>query len=258
MSDRNFDDLAERFTHRVYGGLKGDIRLAVLSADLQTIVPKLAKEQPQPLHILDVGGGLGQLSIQLAQQGHQLTINDLSPVMLAGARQRASEHSLEHTINWICAPYQTLPATLTNKFDIILCHALLEWLGEPQQLIPTLASLLRPGGYLSLCFYNPAAKIYRNLIRGNFDWINREQSYSSDEGSLTPNKPCSREQVRDWLQQCGFTIELESGLRVFHDYVVEKRGGHQEPEQVLAMELAFSRREPYKWLGRYLHVLARY
>ncbi len=36
--DRNFDPITEHFVKKVYGGLKGDIRLAVLKRDLGTTV----------------------------------------------------------------------------------------------------------------------------------------------------------------------------------------------------------------------------
>lgn len=257
MSDRNFDDLAERFARRVYGGLKGDIRLAVLWRDLQSHLPELAKTSTRVLNILDVGGGLGQLSVRLAQLGHRVVYNDLSQAMTDAARARARDAGVEHAIEWVCAPYQSLEQRLVDRdFDLVLCHAVLEWLAEPQQLIATLERLLRPGGTLSLCFYNPAAKTYRNLIRGNFDWLRSQQSYLSDTGSLTPNNPCSLEQVRAWLQQSSLLVVSETGVRVFHDYVVEQRGGLQHPQQVLEMELSFSEQEPFKWLGRYLHILA--
>lgn len=259
MPDRNFDKLADRFAHRVYGGLKGEIRLAVLWSDLQQLLPDhLLTRRGQPLKILDVGGGLGQIALRLAGLGHQLTFNDISEVMMEQARDRARDEGVEQAIEWIGGPYQLLAGQFPPAhFDLVLSHALLEWLEQPQQLIPAMHSLLKPGGYLSLCFYNPAAKVYRNLIRGNFDWLNREQPYQSDSGSLTPNNPCSLQQVRDWLAQSGFGIVSESGVRIFHDYVVEKRGGHRFPDQVLDMELAWSREEPFKWLGRYLHVIAR-
>jgi S-adenosylmethionine-dependent methyltransferase len=42
---------------------------------------------------------------------------------------------------------------------------------------------------------------------------------------------------------------------VFHDYVSEQRGGHAVDQSVIAMELKYSLLEPYKWLGRYIHLL---
>lgn len=259
--DRNFDDLAEHFSRKIYGGLKGEIRLAVLTADLVPVVARLMDDRTQPLRILDVGGGLGQLAIQFAQQGHRVTINDISPVMLEHARERAREVGVEAAINWHCGPYQDLATLLGSQvlqpFDLVMCHAVLEWLQEPELLVPALAALVRPEGYLSLCFYNPASIIYRNLIRGNFNWVQQSGTYTADNGSLTPNNPCTIDQVRGWLAQSALRIQTESGLRVFSDYVVDKRGGHQVPEQVLAMELEYSTQEPYKWMGRYLHVVAR-
>jgi S-adenosylmethionine-dependent methyltransferase len=160
-------------------------------------------------------------------------------------------------MTWHCGPYQQLNAVLKGQcFDLVLCHALLEWLQDPELLIPALEPLVAPDGILSLCFYNPASIVYRNLMRGNFDRIINTHNYTPDGGSLTPQNPCSLAQVRQWLAQSHFSVQQESGLRVFSDYVQEKRGGNLQPEQVLAMELAHSGQEPYKWMGRYLHVLA--
>jgi S-adenosylmethionine-dependent methyltransferase len=256
-TDRNFDDLADRFARRIYGGLKGQIRLAVLSADLTPVIERLMTDRSQPLRILDVGAGMGQLAIQFAAQGHHVTINDLSAVMLEHARAQARDAGVENHIHWHCGPYQELAAALHEPFDLVMCHALLEWLQAPEQLIPLLAPLIKPGAYLSLCFYNPVSIVYRNLIRGNFNRSVLTDQYSGDQGSLTPDNPCSLEQVRSWLAQSQFSIVSESGLRVFSDYVMEKRGGNLLPEQVLAMELHYARQAPYKWMGRYLHVLAR-
>jgi S-adenosylmethionine-dependent methyltransferase len=255
--DRNFDDLAERFSRKIYGGLKGDIRLAVLTADLTPVIAQLMHKRQAPLRILDVAGGLGQLSIYFAQQGHQVMVNDVSSVMLGQARDTAREAGVENAMTWHCGPYQQLNAVLKGQcFDLVLCHALLEWLQDPEFLIPALEPLVAPDGILSLCFYNPASIVYRNLMRGNFDRIINTHNYTPDGGSLTPQNPCSLAQVRQWLAQSHFSIQQESGLRVFSDYVQEKRGGNLQPEQVLAMELAHSGQEPYKWMGRYLHVLA--
>ncbi len=253
--DRNFDDLAQRFSDKVYGGLKGQIRLAVIERDLQALA-KLQQAE-QPLRILDVGGGLGQISLLLAQAGHQVVFNDVSQVMLNEAKSRAEQAGVADQFTWIVGAYQQLSVAELGQFDVVLNHAVLEWVETPQRLIQQLADFCLDDGYLSLCFYNPAAKIYRNLIGGNFKLLNQAQAYQSNPGSLTPNNPCSVEQVQAWLAESGFDIETMhvSGLRVFHDYVVNKRGGHQHPEQVLAMEMQYAQHPQFKWLGRYLHCL---
>lgn len=259
--DRNFDDLAERFERRVYGGLKGEIRLAVLWRDLLAALEPMEKKAGQPvggrgLVVLDAGGGLGQLSARLAARGHQLHFNDLSKAMLAKAQRRAAQAGVEDSICWHRGAWQELDLPDAH-FDLVLCHALLEWLAEPGRIIAQCRKWLRNEGLLSLCYYNPAGKTYRNLVRGNFDMLRSQQDYVSDRGSLTPNNACSREQVLAWLDQHGFAVIEETGIRVFHDYVVDRRGGHADPDAVLAMELQYSTQQPFKWLGRYQHILAR-
>ncbi|HBY0210244.1 TPA: tRNA uridine 5-oxyacetic acid(34) methyltransferase CmoM, partial [Klebsiella pneumoniae] len=56
MQDRNFDDIAEKFSRNIYGTTKGQLRQAILWQDLE---PLLAQLGPGPLRVLDAGGGEG-------------------------------------------------------------------------------------------------------------------------------------------------------------------------------------------------------
>lgn len=253
--DTNFDALADRLAHRVYGGLKGQLRLAVIWRDLLPLL-EAAEQRFGQLTILDVGGGLAQISQRLAERGHNVLYNDLSQRMFEQAVAAVKAAGVAQRFSWHKGSYDSLQLN-PESFDIILCHALLEWLAEPAKLLPALRPALKPGGLLSLCYYNPAGKVYRNLIRGNFDMLNNQAEYESDGGSLTPNYPCERNTVLAWLADTSLQVVEESGIRVFHDYVVERRGGHQNEQQVLEMELRYSKLEPYKWLGRYQHIVAR-
>ena len=252
--DRNFDDLAEKFARKVYGGLKGDIRLAVIWRDLLAAMPEL--EGGKSLRILDIGGGMGQIAIRLAGLGHQLLVNDLSSEMLQQGEAEAQRQGLAANIQWQNGPYQALGQELHGQFDLVLCHALIEWLAEPQALIPVLKQFLKPDGKISLTFYNQHALEYRNLIRGNFNMLDR--TFSAHPGSLTPGTPLLPEQIDDWLERAELQLIASSGIRVFHDYVTTARGGHQIPEAVVARELLYSTKEPFKWLGRYIHYLIKH
>lgn len=249
-SDRNFDEIADHFAKKVYGGLKGNIRLAVLQRDIFTWI----NQQRKPLRILDIGAGLAQLSIELAKMGHQVTVNDISTNMLNKAQENAKE--IGKKITWHCCPYQQLSDKLSGKYDLILCHAVLEWLENPEHIMNFFDNWLTDTGTISLCFYNPASFIYRNLIMGNFNLLNKT-NFTADNGSLTPNNPVSKEVVFQWLNTHHYHILTISGLRVFHDYSPLKRGGHTNPQAVINMELKYSNQEPYQWLGRYLHIMAQ-
>ena len=258
-TDRSFDAIADHFEKKVYGGLKGDIRLAVLRRDIFDYTKKLSKTLGRPLRILDVGAGLAQIAIELASQGHTLVINDISANMLEKAQANAESVEKDLDIRWYICPYQALEEKLasnTEKFDLIMCHALLEWLAEPAAVMDFFDKHLTDNGALSLCFYNPASFDYRNLIMGNFNLLDNSEYKADNEKSLTPNHPVAKEEVESWLEAHHYQTILASGLRVFHDYSPLKRGGHNDPEAVIRMELRYSQLEPYKWLGRYLHILA--
>ena len=120
MSDSHFDELATRFAEKIYGCANGAIRLAVLQADLAEALPD------RPLRVLDVGAGLGHMSLWLAQRCHQVTLAEPAEPMLEGARQRFAEAGQHAT--FIQASWQELLGKLQEPFDLVLCHAVLEWL----------------------------------------------------------------------------------------------------------------------------------
>jgi S-adenosylmethionine-dependent methyltransferase len=131
--DRNFDDISAHFEKKIYGGLKGQIRLAVLRHDIFGWVKSWQQTNNRPLRVLDVGAGLAQISIELAKDGHDVTINDISANMLEIAKQNAGRAA--QNITWHTCPYQQLDDKLTGKYDLILCHAVLEWLAEPKLIM---------------------------------------------------------------------------------------------------------------------------
>lgn len=278
-TDRNFDEVATHFAHKVYGNLKGDIRLAGLQADILPWVTQQSEQIGRPLRILDVGAGLAQISQQLAMMGHDVVVNDVSANMLKLAKQSwlkliqhkttpnsINSNAINQNIIWLHCPYQELTLKLCERFDLtqpdghfdlILNHAVLEWLAEPADFIPFAKSWLNNDGRLSLCFYNPASFVYRNLVMGNFNLLKQDDYQADTKKSLTPNHPVKLEQAQQWLTTAGFEQVSVRGLRVFYDYTTHKRGGLAHADDVLEMECHYGILEPYKWLGRYLHIMAK-
>lgn len=245
--DRYFDELAVRFAEHIYGTAKGAIRLAVLQADLEEILGR------DRLRVLDVGAGLGQVSLWLAARGHQVTLAEPSPDMLAAARARFAEAGLPG--RFLALPWQQLPACQDEPFDLILCHAVLEWLAKPTAVLPALRRLIAANGWLSLAFYNKDALIYRNLLKGHFKKL-QSGHLGGGKGGLTPPSPLDPRELKAHLQG-SWAIQRESGIRVFHDYMpmdFQKRCAVQD---LVGMELAQRRHPAFAGLGRYLHWLCR-
>ncbi|MBB6523315.1 methyltransferase domain-containing protein [Pseudoteredinibacter isoporae] len=279
--DRNFDDLVEHFAGKIYGNhgqqgvvQKGRLRHAVIHRDLQAWVPGLyptdglqSQVQIQALNILDIGAGLGQWVSELAEQGHVLAYNDISSKMTEQARelarQKLTDEHFARCARWWSKPYQELQSDIKPcSQDLILCHALIEWLQEPEKLFPILFDWLKPGACLSFCHYNPAGKRLRNLIFGNFKAVEKElqgehQKHSSARGGLTPTNPSSIQDIDGWWQMAGFECLQQSAIRVFSDYTLEKRGGLSSPESVFDMEMAMSQDPNFVHSARYRHMVLR-
>lgn len=259
IHDVIFDTLAERFERKIYGSEKGDLRLHLLWDDLLHTVPEL--QGNASLTVLDAGGGLGQLSQRLAAHGHHVTLAEPAAPMLERARTLFHENPpCQNGVDASCVRFlqssiQDLPSHLQGQqFDLVVCHAVLEWLADPLPTLEKLMYFLKSDGWLSLAFYNKESIIWKNLLKGNLKKI-RAGKLSGDPGSLTPINPQSAPEVLSWLQQQGFNIASVTGIRCLNDYLYP--GVSVPPEELLAVERELGRQEPYKWLGRYIHVIAR-
>lgn len=250
-SDRNFDGIGAHFQNKIYNSPKGVIRLRVLEADLAETLPELSHI---PGTILDAGCGQGQFSLQLAQQGHEMVLSDLSQEMVEQARKNFVDQDLNAT--FLHHPIQSLPKQLDTRFDLILNHAVLEWCEDPQRILNTLISLLKPGGTLSLMFYNIHGIRLRNLVRGNLKKVKSNQ-FEGDPGSLTPINPLNPAEVTQWINDARLTILSHTGVRTFYDLMDATPRKKIPFEDILEQELALRHQPPYRDMGRYIHLICR-
>ncbi len=252
--DRNFDDLARRFTDNIYGSPKGQIRLVILKEDLDTLLGRLPADTP--LRVLDAGCGPGYLSLYLAQLGHEVVLCDHSAEMIQAAKQVFTEQAPDAEVTFIESAVQDLQQHVAGQFDLVLFHAVLEWVSEPLATLEGLSGLLRPGGFFSLLFYNRNSLVMRNLLRGNFRKLAAGQ-YTGHPNSLTPTNPLVPEDVFAWLDRLGLTVLSRSGVRIIYDYLPRDIREQRSLDDIIEMERRFCRQEPFIGLGRYMHVLAQ-
>lgn len=250
MSDRNFDDIAEKFSRNIYDTTKGQIRQAILWQDLERAFTYFGHK---PLRILDAGGGNGIMACKMAELGHQVIFCDISEQMLLSARENARQKNVEHLITFIHAPVQDIGQYLSNPVDLVLFHAVLEWVKEPQQVLEILKRYLVTDGILSLMFYNYNGLLFRNIQLGNFGYINAGM-YKKKRKTLSPDNPLVPEQVYGWLSEMEMPILVKSGVRVFNDYLRDKL---KDFDTLLKLEQHYCRQEPFLSLGRYIHVMAQ-
>ncbi|MEH6814184.1 MAG: methyltransferase domain-containing protein [Motiliproteus sp.] len=250
MSTNNhFDQLSEYFAEKIYNSAKGQIRLALLQRDLDTL------RQSPPLHILDAGGGQGHISRWFAAQGHQLDLCDASQQMLEKAQLLNQQAGLDQQIQLHHANIEQFCVENKQLYDAVICHAVLEWVEHPQQILQQLITRLRPGGTLSLMFYNQHSLVLRNALKGNFRKV-KKADWRGDGKGLTPYQPLDPEQIYRWLKDQSTDINSLSGIRCFYDYLPMKVKQNYEFDDILELELNHYRQQPYIHMARYIHVMS--
>jgi S-adenosylmethionine-dependent methyltransferase len=249
QQDRNFDKLAERFESRVYDSVKGRWRLTLLKEDLQSL-----HDKKTPLRVWDAGCGLGQIGLWLAQAGHQLTLCDISAKMLDEAKQRFADAGVSAQFYHQAA--QEFESS--EQFDLVLCHAVLEWLADPLPSLIKIINAVKPGGTLSLLFYNRNAMVYSNVLRGG--WRLKpiiEDSYIGLGNKLTPPNPQYPYEVIETLEANGFKVHQQTGIRVFNDYLSHTARDITDEDELFTLERRYCRTPGFRDMGRYIHLVCR-
>ncbi len=247
MTDRNFDKLADKFEARIYGTFKGALRLELLQEDLAFL------REREPMMVWDAGCGGGRMAVWFAQRGHRVVGCDISSKMLAYAQDRVASAGVE--VRLLQASAQEMASTLPAQ-DLVLFHAVIEWLADPLGTLEIVAERVKPGGYLSLMFFNEHALIYRNVMRGT--WRLRfvlDEAWRGRGKRLTPPHPQRPERIVAWADAHGFEVIQHTGIRVFHDYLHEEDRAQTSLEELHALERRYCRQSPYRDLGRYVHLL---
>ena len=114
--------------------------------------------------VLDVGCGGGILSESLAEAGAFVTGIDAGegPITVAKLHQFESQYEIDYR--------QTTVEALANEspepFDVITCLEVLEHVPDPDSVIGTCATLLKPDGDLFLSTINRNPKAYLLMVIG--------------------------------------------------------------------------------------------
>lgn len=106
--------------------------------------------------VLDVACGTGNAAIPAARAGAQVTGVDLTPEMLAVARDRAREAGVD--IEWVEGDAEDLPFA-DRSFDVALSTFGCMFAPRHEAVAEELVRVLRPGGRLVVCAWTPEGAI---------------------------------------------------------------------------------------------------
>lgn len=99
--------------------------------------------------ILDIGCGDGSIGLQFASANNHLVLADLSPKMLAIAKEHTPPH-LFHHVHYYEGDFHEIDTP--NKFDIVLCLGVLAHVPSVSVALEKAVHLTKPGGQLIIQF----------------------------------------------------------------------------------------------------------
>lgn len=232
------------------------IRYAVVAETLRRQVAELAPDGER-LRILDVGGGDGRDSLPLALAGHDVTILDPAEEWLAEAERRATVAGTE--VATLAGGLDDLPDAVSAGYDLVLCHFVLRYRPAPDGRTtgPTdaerLATVLRPGGRLSLIDANPAALVLMRLTRRGPDAALAELRAATSHTVTFDHdtRKYPREDAEAELAAAGLRLLAGYGARIANDVVTDDEAKRDPAyfQRLLDLELALCDREPFCRIG---------
>lgn len=120
------------------------------------------------LKVLDLGCGLGTMSLNFARAGAaKVVCVDLSEASLELAKKRAEVYGLSDRMEFYCANAEELSRTVpVESFDLIFSFGVLHHTPHPEKALRELSRYLRPGGKLKIMvYYRYAWKAFEILLK---------------------------------------------------------------------------------------------
>ncbi len=232
----------------------GKLRYRVAQANLQQHLP------PPPAQILDLGGGNGLDSLPLLKLGYTAVVLDFSQEMVAQGQKLAAQAQLSDKIS-----FQVGDATQflsDEKFDIILCHNLLQYVEDVTAVLQNIHQTLHPGGIFSLMITNPHTETLAYALR-DYDLVTAQENLNKStkyvETFDTHIQRYTDDELKAMLQDGGFTLLEQYGIRAICDFMAddERKFDPDFYEQLEQLEIAVSNKHPYKLLARFYHFVCQ-
>jgi S-adenosylmethionine-dependent methyltransferase len=139
-------------------------------------------------------------------------------------------------------------------FDVVCCHAVPEWLADPEETVEHLARFLRPEGCLSLMFYTATPRYSRGLWKGTSHSHSTRASRAEGSGAKGPRRWPRTRCANSWTTG-GLRVRSKAGRRFLRDNVPEDLRRPERIGELLKAEKRLSSKEPFASLGQHTHLV---
>lgn len=198
--------------------------------------------------ILEFGCGNGVMGAHYAERNTVVAVEPDGRTL--------AENPYEN-VRQICGDYRCLAEFPDEAFDVILCHNVLEYAAERQEILREFERLLSPGGTLSVLKHNRAGRVMQMaVLLNNFEHANAlldgESGVTSRYGTINYYEDG---ELTRWAP--GLTVKKVLGMRTFWD-LQQNQELHTDREwqqNMKALESRVADREEYKSVAFFHHLI---
>lgn len=239
------------------GTLRQVVRQELVARQLGAHLPDLP-----PRRILDIGCGQGTQVLRLARRGHIVTGLDSSALLLGDLENelRAAPTEVGERVRLVHEDAQNLLERFTpSSFDVVLCHGVLMYFADPNPLLDAIATVVAPGGFVSLLVRNGDALAMRPGLLG--DWAAAENAFDETAYLNRLGVGARADHLNDLMATLTvrqLLVRAWYGVRVFTDAadVDAPVPNLEQLDLLLACEERAGRTDPYRQVAALLHVIA--
>lgn len=238
--------------------LKAQIRYELSAQNLFNHLPP-----DKMLRTLDAGGGNGIDSVRLAKLGYPVDLVDTSRSMLHDLQSTAEQLGLANVINAHSFDIREIKKRFSaDSFDLLLCHNVIQYSDDWDELLHSIVTPLESGGILSLMTRNKHAVPFDASL----------DEYAIDELPALLEEPHGKSGIfdtdilfftvgflTDWLEQNGFSVVADYGVFCLYNHysVATMHDDAVTVAKLHALEQYLGKLSPYKETARYLQIIAQ-
>lgn len=221
-------------------------------ASWELMQKKMTWEQLKFIHnkrVLDFGSGNGMTADHFASNNEVIAIEP--------DKNMIQNRFREHKYVQISGDIKELRNFEEESFDVILCHNVLEYADEREDIVKEFSRVLKKDGYLSVLKHNRAGRVMQMVVLlNNFEHANElldgKNGQAQQFGTINYY---DESELLKWTET--FRIEKIQGIRTFWDLQqnqdIQKDNSWQE--KMLNIEMRVSSLEEYKTVAFFHHII---
>lgn len=201
--------------------------------------------------ILDFGSGEGVTANHFAKSNTVVAIEPWEEML----RNRWDDYAYEQLVGSV----DRLAELPDASFDIIICHNVLEYAENREEIVKHLARVLRPDGFISVVKHNRAGRVMQMaVLLDDMDeahaLLDGHDSAASKFGAIRYYEDAD---VVRWSPE--LRIEGVHGIRTFFDLQQnqEKHGTEEWQQRMTQLEMRVSDMEEYRQVAFFHHLILK-